>query len=231
MAVCSSLVNIKKKLTKSFRKYIVEWKEHAARVKPPMKETEMNAYFLKPQEPDYFHYMLAAIESWRNSVIIPATTNVGCLNSLRTITTPSKPNYFVPHSANIHLTILRNVITTMEATGESTAQDFDKIKAARKKHEDNEVQCRCFILNLLSDRLYDLFRPIKSPQEIWKVLEHKYTTMKQGTYRFLSMNFYEFQMVDEKSVMEQVDELFVLISRLKDFKVDIFKSLTFLLRL
>lgn len=48
MAERSSLVNIKKKLTKSFRKYTVEWKEQAARVKPPMKETEMNAYFLQP---------------------------------------------------------------------------------------------------------------------------------------------------------------------------------------
>lgn len=65
----------------------------------------------------WYSNFIGFVESWTNSVIIPATTNVGGLNSLRTITTLSKPNYFVPHSANIHLTNLRNVITTMEATG------------------------------------------------------------------------------------------------------------------
>nr|XP_016470370.1 PREDICTED: uncharacterized protein LOC107792650 [Nicotiana tabacum] len=33
----------------------------AARVKPPMKEAEMIDYFLQAQDPDYLHYMLAAI--------------------------------------------------------------------------------------------------------------------------------------------------------------------------
>ncbi|XP_019267223.1 PREDICTED: uncharacterized protein LOC109244570 [Nicotiana attenuata] len=108
---------------------------------------------------------------------------------------------------------------------EPTAEDSDEIKAARKKREDDEVRCRGFILNSLSDRLYDLFHPHKSPQEIWKALEQKYTAVKQGTDGFLGIKFFEFQMIDGKSVMEQVDELLVLISRLKDFKVDVSESL------
>ncbi|XP_019233919.1 PREDICTED: uncharacterized protein LOC109214459 [Nicotiana attenuata] len=111
----------------------------------------------------------------------------------------------------------------LTAMPEPTAEDSDEIKAARKKCEDDEVRCRGFILNSLSDRLYDLFRPHKSPQEIRKALEQKYTVVKQGTDRFLGMNFFEFQMIDGKSFMEQVDELLVLISRLKDFNV--FESL------
>ncbi|XP_070050585.1 uncharacterized protein [Nicotiana tomentosiformis] len=57
----SSLVNINKKPTESFREYAIKWREQAAMVKPPMKEAEMIDYFLQAQDPDYLHYMLAAI--------------------------------------------------------------------------------------------------------------------------------------------------------------------------
>ncbi|XP_019242213.1 PREDICTED: uncharacterized protein LOC109222301 [Nicotiana attenuata] len=57
----SSLVNIKKKPIESFREYAIKWREQGARVKPPMKEVEMIDYFLQAQDPDYLHYMLAAI--------------------------------------------------------------------------------------------------------------------------------------------------------------------------
>ena len=35
------------------------------------------------------------------------------------------------------------------------------------------------------------------------------------------MKFFEFKMFDNKSIMEQVDELLVLVSRLKDFKIEV----------
>ncbi|XP_075507514.1 uncharacterized protein LOC142544341 [Primulina tabacum] len=104
-------------------------------------------------------------------------------------------------------------------------EDTDEIKASRKKREEDEVRCRGYILNALSDRLYDLFRSIKFPHEIWSALEYKYTSEKQGTDRFLSMKFFEFQMVDNKSVMDQVDELLILVSRLKDLKIEVSEQL------
>nr|XP_009626117.1 uncharacterized protein LOC104116871 [Nicotiana tomentosiformis] len=57
----SSLVNLKKNPTESFREYAIKWREQAARVKPLMKEVEMIDYFLQAQNPDYLHYMLATI--------------------------------------------------------------------------------------------------------------------------------------------------------------------------
>ncbi|KAG6525572.1 hypothetical protein ZIOFF_015534 [Zingiber officinale] len=102
-----------------------------------------------------------------------------------------------------------------------TDKDTDGIKATRKKQEEDEVRCRGYILNALTDRLYDLFRSIKSPQEIWNALEKKYTSEKQGTDRFLSMKFFKFRMIDNKSIMDQVDELLVLVSRLKDLKIEV----------
>jgi hypothetical protein len=83
------------------------------------------------------------------------------------------------------------------------------------------VVCRGHILNTLSDRLYDLFTSIKSPREIWEALEFKYKTEKQGTDKFLIMKFFEFRMVDNISVMNQVHELQVLVNKLRDLKVEV----------
>ncbi|XP_073275466.1 uncharacterized protein [Primulina huaijiensis] len=103
--------------------------------------------------------------------------------------------------------------------------DSDAIKAARKKREDDEIRCRGHILNSISDCLYDLFRSIQSPKEIWNALEAKYTSEKQGTDRFICMKYLEFHMHDNKSVMNQVDELQVLVSKLKDLKIEVSEQL------
>ncbi|XP_049393462.1 uncharacterized protein LOC125857851 [Solanum stenotomum] len=57
----NSLVNMKKKSSESFREYAIRWREQAVRVKPPMKDYELIDVFLQAQEPDYFHYLLAAM--------------------------------------------------------------------------------------------------------------------------------------------------------------------------
>jgi len=98
-------------------------------------------------------------------------------------------------------------------------------KVERKKREEDEVVCRGHILNTLSDRLYDLFTSIKSPREIWEALEFKYKTEKQGTDKFLIMKFFEFTMVDNIFIMDQVHELQVLVNKLRDLKVDVSEPL------
>lgn len=59
--------------------------------------------------------------------------------------------------------------------------DTYNIRIDRKKREEDELICRGYILNTLSDRFYDLFTSMKLPREIWKTLEFKYNTEKQGT--------------------------------------------------
>ena len=49
---------------------------------------------------------------------------------------------------------------------ERTDEDTDQVQGERKKHEEDEVVCRGYILNTLSDCLYDLFTSMKSPKEI-----------------------------------------------------------------
>ena len=87
--------------------------------------------------------------------------------------------------------------------------------------KEDELLCRGHILNTLSDRLYDLFTSVQSPREIWNALEFKYNTKKQGADKFLALQFFDFNMVDHISVLDQVHELHILVSKLKDLKVDV----------
>ncbi|XP_070009798.1 uncharacterized protein [Nicotiana sylvestris] len=57
----NSLSNLKKKSSESFREYAVKWPEQAARVKPPMDETEMVSVFLQAQEAYYYQNMMSAM--------------------------------------------------------------------------------------------------------------------------------------------------------------------------
>lgn len=104
---------------------------------------------------------------------------------------------------------------------EAKDDDTDEEKAARKKRQDDEVMCRGHILNTLSDRLYDLYNSMETPKEIWNALEYKYKTEKEGTDKFLILKYLEFTMVDTKSVLDQIHELQVLVTKLRELKVEI----------
>ncbi|KAK2998805.1 hypothetical protein RJ639_022681 [Escallonia herrerae] len=108
---------------------------------------------------------------------------------------------------------------------EITDNDSDETKAARKKREEDELVCRGHILNALSDRLYDLFTSSKCPKEIWKALENKYNNEKQGADKFLTLKYFEFTMNDSESVLDQVHQLQILVSKLKDLKVEAYRLL------
>ncbi|KAK3029198.1 hypothetical protein RJ639_039278 [Escallonia herrerae] len=104
---------------------------------------------------------------------------------------------------------------------EPSDEEPEAVTASRKKHEEDEVPCRGFILNLLSDRLYDLFRPMKSPQEIWKALENKYTSEKQGTDIFFkNSKAYRLLDLDSNVIVESRDGEFLETSFLGDSNVN-----------
>ncbi|XP_070013508.1 uncharacterized protein [Nicotiana sylvestris] len=53
----------------SFSEYGFHWREQAARVDPPMKESEMVDYFLQALEPTYFSHMVSAVGKSFNEVV------------------------------------------------------------------------------------------------------------------------------------------------------------------
>ncbi|PKI61206.1 hypothetical protein CRG98_018397 [Punica granatum] len=66
---------------------------------------------------------------------------------------------------------------------------------------------------------------MQSPMEIWKALEEKCNTERQATDKFLMMKYFEFKILDSVPIMDQVHELQILVSRLRDLKVIIPESL------
>nr|KAJ0199183.1 hypothetical protein LSAT_V11C600308020 [Lactuca sativa] len=81
---------------------------------------------------------------------------------------------------------------------------------------ENLRNCLGHIKNSLSDRLYDLYSPVKDPKELWNALELKYKAHEEGTNKYL-----EFQMVDEKSIMEQVHELQFMVNKLNALSISL----------
>ena len=60
---------MKKKSTEGFREYAIRWREQAARVKPPMKESKLVEVFIQAQDETYFQHLLPAMENllWKSS--------------------------------------------------------------------------------------------------------------------------------------------------------------------
>nr|XP_016490600.1 PREDICTED: uncharacterized protein LOC107810352 [Nicotiana tabacum] len=64
-----SFNKLEKRHNKSFREYGFRWKEQAARVDPPMKESEMVDYFLQALEPTYFGHLVSTVGKSFNEVV------------------------------------------------------------------------------------------------------------------------------------------------------------------
>ena len=103
-------------------------------------------------------------------------------------------------------------------------EDTDEIKVQRKKQEEDELICKGHILNTLSDCLYDLDTSMKSPNDIWNALEVKYKTEKIGTNKFIIQKYFDYKILDNISVLDQVYELQILVNKLRDLLINIPKS-------
>ncbi|XP_019235458.1 PREDICTED: uncharacterized protein LOC109215803 [Nicotiana attenuata] len=109
----------------------------------------------------------------------------------------------------------------LPAMSEPTEEDSEDTKAERKKRQDDELLCRGHILNTLTDRLYDLYSNLKSPRDIWTALQTAYENEKRGIDKFLSLQYFEFKMVETKPIKDQIHELQILVSKLSDLEVKV----------
>nr|GEW30939.1 hypothetical protein [Tanacetum cinerariifolium] len=58
-------------------------------------------------------------------------------------------------------------------------------------------------------------------REIWNSLDEKYTAKKEGADKFITSKFFEFAMEDNVSVLDQVHEFLILVSKFKNFNIEI----------
>ena len=94
------------------------------------------------------------------------------------------------------------------AEGTSDVQSVSAIDAW--KH--SEYLCRNYVLNGLSDALYNVYLKVPTAKELWESLERKYKTEDAGTKKYVVARFLDYKMIDSKTVMSQVQELQIILS-------------------
>ena len=67
------------------------------------------------------------------------------------------------------------------------------------KHSD--FLCRNYVMNSLTDSLYNVYSAKKTAKELWESLDRKYKTEDAGAKKFLVGRFLDYKMVDSKSVV------------------------------
>lgn len=72
---------------------------------------------------------------------------------------------------------------------------------------DNDFMCKNFILNGLSDDLYDYYSTKSTAKEVWEALQKKYDTEEAGTKKYVVSRYLKYVMADDKSVEAQSHEL------------------------
>ncbi|XP_022024147.1 uncharacterized protein LOC110924454 [Helianthus annuus] len=92
-------------------------------------------------------------------------------------------------------------------SGETDAQALSALEAW--KHSD--FICRGYVLNGLSGALYNVYYNVKTSKDLGDALDKKYKTGDAGTKKFVVARFLDYKMVDNKTVMNQVQELQIIL--------------------
>ncbi|KAL0377932.1 UNVERIFIED_CONTAM: hypothetical protein Sradi_3098700 [Sesamum radiatum] len=111
-----------------------------------------------------------------------------------------------------------------EAPVVSEGETDTQKRAAMDAWVHGDFLCRNYILNGLSDTLYNVYSSAKTARALWESLEKKYKTEDAGLKKFIVGKFLEFKMVDSKKGMTLSESFQVaaMIEKLpplwKDFK-------------
>lgn len=91
---------------------------------------------------------------------------------------------------------------------EASAEEITEAKAAEQKFKKDDHSCCRNILSSLSDQLFNLYsKKTMTAKELWEELKLVHLCEEHGTKRSQVKKYIEFQMVEEKSIMEQVQEI------------------------
>ncbi|WCJ22430.1 zinc knuckle (CCHC-type) family protein [Euphorbia peplus] len=90
---------------------------------------------------------------------------------------------------------------------EASPQDIAQTKAAERKWFNDDYMCRHNILAYLSDALYKRYSITRSAKELWEELRLVYLHEEFGKKRSQVKSYIEFQITDDKPILEQIQEL------------------------
>lgn len=104
--------------------------------------------------------------------------------------------------------VLTDPCPSVDIRPEASAEEIAQAKAAEQKWYNDDHLCRHNILTSLSDALYYQYsKKTKSARELWEELKLVYLYEEFGKKRSQVRNYIEFQIVDERPVLDQVKEL------------------------
>ncbi|CAA0833318.1 Unknown protein, partial [Striga hermonthica] len=81
-----------------------------------------------------------------------------------------------------------------------------ELRVAYDAWGQGDYLCRNYVLNGLSNELYNVYSSVGSTKELSAALEKKYKTEDVGAKKFVVGKFLNFKMVDTKTVVSQVQE-------------------------
>ncbi|KAL2531340.1 zinc knuckle (CCHC-type) family protein [Abeliophyllum distichum] len=101
------------------------------------------------------------------------------------------------------------VTQTVAPTGHGEG-DIQAVSAVEAwKHSD--FLCWNYVMNSLTDSLYNVYSTMKTAKELWESLDRKYKTKDAEAKKFIVGRFLDYEMVDSKTVISQVQELQVIL--------------------
>ncbi|KAK3042633.1 hypothetical protein RJ639_000885 [Escallonia herrerae] len=102
--------------------------------------------------------------------------------------------------------------------GENEEESVAKTRERLRWDQDDEI-CRGHILNGMSNTLFDAYHTVKTAKELWNQLERRYITEDATSKRFIVSKFFDYKMVDGRSVMEQFNEIKSILDRYSQHKL------------
>ena len=104
--------------------------------------------------------------------------------------------------------VLRDPCPSLTLSSKASSEESALVKAAERKWMNDDYLCRHSILSSLSDNLYYQFsKNTKTAKELWEELKLVYLYEEFGTKRSQVRKYIEFQIVDERPIFEQMQEL------------------------
>ncbi|XP_050236966.1 uncharacterized protein LOC126686779 [Mercurialis annua] len=104
--------------------------------------------------------------------------------------------------------VLSDPCPSLATRPEASAEEIAQTKAAEQKWSNDDYLCRRNILVCLSDALFNRYsNKTRNAKELWDELRFVYLYEEFGHERSLVKKYIEFQIVDERPIVEQVQEI------------------------